>query len=65
MTTTSSDLDQIRTATATGNFVTFFQTGTQVTGNLLPRQEFGGAPLFTDLIRDKVTDPVTREAVAY
>ena len=31
--TTTSDLDQIRTATGTGNFVTFFQTGTQRPGN--------------------------------
>lgn len=63
--TTTSDLDQIRTATGTGNFVTFFQTGTQLTGKLVPRPELGGAPLFTDLVWDKVTDPVTREAVAY
>jgi tripartite-type tricarboxylate transporter receptor subunit TctC len=63
--TTTSDLDQIRTATGTGRFVSFFQTGTQLTGSLVPRPELGGAPLFTDLIKDKVTDPVTREAVAY
>lgn len=63
--TTTSDLDQIRTATGTGKFVTFFQTGTQLTGQLVPRPELGGAPLFTDLIKDKVTDPVTRDAVAY
>jgi len=63
--TTTSDLEHIRVATATGKFVTFFQTGTQSTGRLVPRPELGGAPLFTDLIRDQVSDPLAREAVAY
>jgi len=63
--TTTSDLEQIRIASATGKFVTYFQTGTQVTGSLVPRPEFGDAPMFTDLIKDKVADPVAREAVAY
>jgi hypothetical protein len=63
--TTTSDLEQIRTATATGKFVTFWQTGTQLTGSLVPRAGFGDAPLFTDLVKGKVTDPVAREAVAY
>jgi tripartite-type tricarboxylate transporter receptor subunit TctC len=63
--TTTSDLEHIRTATGTGNFVTFFQTSTQVTGGRVPRPEFAGAPAFTDLIRDKVIDPVAQEAVAY
>jgi tripartite-type tricarboxylate transporter receptor subunit TctC len=63
--TTTSDIEQIRIATGSGNFVTYFQTGTQVTGSLVPRAEFGDAPMFTDLIKDKVTDPAAREAVAY
>ncbi|HLH96891.1 MAG TPA: hypothetical protein VKW08_17405 [Xanthobacteraceae bacterium] len=63
--TTTSDLEQIRIATASGNFVTYFQTGTQVTGSLVPRAEFGDAPMFTDLIKNKVTDPLARDAVAY
>lgn len=63
--TTTSDLDQIRTATATGKFVTYWQTGTQLTGSLVPRAGFGSAPLFTDLVKDKLADPLERETVAY
>jgi hypothetical protein len=63
--TTTSDIDQIRNATATGRFVTFWQTGTQLTGSLVPRAGFGDAPLFTDLIKGKVTDPVAQEAITY
>jgi len=63
--TTTSDLEHIRTATGTGNFVTLLQTGTEVTGGRAPRPEFGGAPTLTELIRDRVTDPAAREAVAY
>jgi tripartite-type tricarboxylate transporter receptor subunit TctC len=63
--TTTSDLDQIGTAVATGRFVTSFQTGTQLTGSLVPRARFGDAPLFTDMVKDHLSDPVMREAVSY
>jgi tripartite-type tricarboxylate transporter receptor subunit TctC len=63
--TTTGNIFQIQERLANGQLKILYQTGAIVGGKVTPRQEFGDAPLFPDLMRDKIKDPTAQKAFAY
>ena len=49
----------------TGNFAVVSQTGRIENGKRIARPALGDAPIFSDLVRGKITDPMARQAFAY
>lgn len=58
-------MDDILGVTKTGRFAILAQLGTPSQGRLVPRPEFGDAPILADLVAPRITDPVAQEAFAY
>ena len=50
---------------ALGKFTTIAQTGQVQDGKRVPRAILGTAPIFSDLVRDKIKDDAARKAFAY
>jgi tripartite-type tricarboxylate transporter receptor subunit TctC len=48
-----------------GRFRILLQSGTFQNGKFRGRPEFGDAPVFIDMMADKITDPVAKEAFRY
>jgi hypothetical protein len=61
----TSNLFVVGTFVATGKFKILAQTGSILHGNLVPRPEFGDIPLMADLVKDKLADPLMRQAFEY
>jgi len=63
--TSTANLFQVQKFLDTGRFKILGQSGSLHGGQMLPRPEFGGAPLFADLMRGKISDPVAQKAFDY
>ena len=63
--TATANLFQVRQLLASGKFKILVQTGTLQSGQIMPRAEFGDAPLMANLLQNKVTDPLARQAFEY
>jgi tripartite-type tricarboxylate transporter receptor subunit TctC len=48
-----------------GSLDALFQSGSVENGKIVGRAEFGNTPIFNDLIKGKITDPVEQEAFDY
>ncbi len=48
-----------------GNFKVVTQGGTVKDGRRVPRSAFGDAPILSDLVKGKITDPLERKAFEY
>ena len=62
--TSIGDVRDVQRLTASGNFDVLSQSGYVRDGALMVRAEFGG-PLLSDLIGDKIADPVAQRAFVY
>jgi len=62
--TSFSEIEDVKRLKATGNFVVVGQTGYMKDGKLTARSEYE-APLLSDLVGDKIVDPVAERAFAY
>lgn len=62
--TSFSDIEDVKRLKATGNFTVVGQTGYLKDGKLVPRAEYD-APVLSDLVGDKITDPLALRAFAY
>jgi hypothetical protein len=60
--TTTANLFQIQKLLDTGKFKILSQAGTLQKGNHVPRPEFGDAPMFVDLMRGKLKEPLVQQA---
>jgi tripartite-type tricarboxylate transporter receptor subunit TctC len=49
----------------TGKFAVVSQSGTVKGGKQVPRSILGGAPIISDLVKDKIKDPLAQKAFAY
>lgn len=49
----------------TGKFTVVSQGGTVKAGKRVPRAIFGNAPILSDLVKDKITDPLAKKAFDY
>jgi tripartite-type tricarboxylate transporter receptor subunit TctC len=49
----------------TGKFKVLVQTGTLERGKIIPRSEFGQAPMFATLVEGKITDPIQKKGFEY
>lgn len=63
--TSAAVIDQINEIMRTGNFKIIAQSGTIEKGAIVKRPEFGDAPALSDLVEDKITDPVAQKAFAH
>jgi tripartite-type tricarboxylate transporter receptor subunit TctC len=48
-----------------GRFKILVQTGAQKDGRLVPRADFGGAPILADMLEGKIGDPLASKAFEY
>ena len=62
--TSFSDVVDVQRLKGTGNFTVLGQTGFLRDGKLQPRPEYG-APLLSDLVADKITEPAAIRAFTY
>ena len=62
--TSLGDVRDVQRLAATGNFEVLSQSGYVRDGKMLSRDEFGG-PLLSDLIGDKIKEPVAQRAFVY
>ncbi|MGE5540591.1 MAG: hypothetical protein ACM30I_18385 [Gemmatimonas sp.] len=62
--TSFSDIKDVQRLRDTGAYTVLGQTGYLRDGKLQPRPEYG-APLLSDLVADKITDPTALRAFAY
>ena len=60
--TTTGNLFQIQKLLATGEIKILSQAGTLQNGEHVPRPEFGTAPMFVDLIKGKLKEPLVQQA---
>jgi tripartite-type tricarboxylate transporter receptor subunit TctC len=58
----SVDIDYLL---ATGKFAVVSQSGAVVGGKLVARPVFGSAPIISDLVKDKIKDPLAQQAFKY
>jgi len=58
-------IDQINRIMQTGEFEIIAQSGTIEGGKLVTRPEFGSSPALANLVEDKISDPVARQAFAH
>jgi tripartite-type tricarboxylate transporter receptor subunit TctC len=63
--TATANLFQIQKFLDTGKFKILTQSGTLRNGQMVPRPEFGDAPLIANLMQNKLTDPVLQQAFNY
>jgi tripartite-type tricarboxylate transporter receptor subunit TctC len=60
--TSTASIFQIQDRLKSGQLKLVTQTGSLEGGKIVGRAEFGNAPLFPDLIKDKINDPIARTA---
>ena len=63
--TSTGNLFQILKLTETGRFRILVQSGSLRNGAIVPRPDFGDAPIFAGLLEGKINDPVARQALEY
>jgi hypothetical protein len=63
--TSTGNLPFIQRLLATGKFKILTQTGMLKEGAVVPRPEFGGAPLFGVMMQGKISDPLALKAFDY
>jgi tripartite-type tricarboxylate transporter receptor subunit TctC len=63
--TSTANLFQIEKFLASGRFKILTQSGSLHKGRTVPRPEFGGAPMFADLMQGKIKDPIMQKAFDY
>ncbi len=63
--TSTGNMFQLAKLLDTGKFKILAQTGTLQGGKVLPRPEFADAPLFPELMKGKIKDPVAQKAFDY
>ncbi|MEA2990931.1 MAG: hypothetical protein QOG83_3642 [Alphaproteobacteria bacterium] len=63
--TTTANLFQIQKFMDSGKFKILTQSGSLQRGHVVPRPEFGDAPMFASLMQGKITNPVVQQAFAY
>jgi tripartite-type tricarboxylate transporter receptor subunit TctC len=63
--TSTGNMFQIQKMLATGRFVILSQSGAFVDGKFNPRADFGGAPLMTGLVAEKIKGETAKQAFAY
>jgi hypothetical protein len=63
--TTTANLFQVQKFLDNGRFKIMSQSGALHAGQMVPRPEFGDAPLFADLMRGKISDPIAQKAFDY
>lgn len=60
-----SNVGLFRRLTESGKFKAIAQTGAMIKGKLTPRPEFGNVPLFADLMKGKIEDPIQQKGFDY
>jgi hypothetical protein len=60
--TSTGNFFQIQDRLSSGQLTMVSQTGTLQGGRIVGRADFGAAPLFPDLIKGKIDDPIARKA---
>jgi hypothetical protein len=60
--TSTGNIFQIKERLDRGQLKVVFQTGALEGGRIVGRAEFGDAPLFPDMMKGKITDPVAQKA---
>jgi tripartite-type tricarboxylate transporter receptor subunit TctC len=63
--TSTGNLFQIQRLIDTGKFRILVQSGTLRNGSIVPRSEFGDAPVMTKLLDGKINDPLAMKALDY
>jgi hypothetical protein len=63
--TSTGNMFQIQKLLSTGKFKIVSQSGTLQNGKTVARPEFGSAPLFSNLLNGKITDPIAQKAFDY
>jgi hypothetical protein len=63
--TSTGNVFEIQDRLRNGELKILNQSGSIENGKLLSRRDFGAAPLFTDEMRGKVTDPIAQRALDY
>ncbi len=63
--TSTANLFQLAEIIANPKFKILSQSGSLQNGQLTTRGEFGGAPIFTSMLQDKIKDALTRQAFDY
>jgi hypothetical protein len=63
--TATGNIFLIKDIVSRGKFKILNQSGAMEGGKITPRPDFGDAPLFTDQMAGKISDPVAKEAFAY
>jgi hypothetical protein len=63
--TSTANLFQLQEIIVNPKFKIFSQSGSLQNGQLMDRTEFGGAPIFTSMIQDKIKDAIPRQAFDY
>jgi tripartite-type tricarboxylate transporter receptor subunit TctC len=63
--TSTANLFQVQKFLDSGKFKILTQSGTLKNGQMLPRPEFGDAPLIANLMKSKINDPLLQHAFDY
>jgi tripartite-type tricarboxylate transporter receptor subunit TctC len=63
--TSTANIFLVQKLIESGRFTRLAQTGSLKNGILVPRPDFGDAPIFAKLMDGKITDPVARKAFEY
>jgi len=63
--TSTANLFQIEKFLGSGRFKILAQSGSLHKGRTVPRPEFGGAPMFAELMQGKIEDPIVQKAFDY
>ena len=63
--TSTANLFQIKKLLDGGQVKFLMQTGSLENGKLVGRPDFGSAPVFPEVMKDRITDPVAKQAFAY
>lgn len=62
---TTGNMFHIQKLVDTGKFVVLSQSGSLENGKMMPRPDFGNAPVFADLIDEKIKGPLEKQAFQY
>jgi len=63
--TSTANLFHVRKLLESGKFKILTQSGSLKNGQMVPRAEFGSAPLVTTLMQGKITDPTAKQGFDY
>lgn len=63
--TATAHVMQINKLTSGGKFKVLVQSGYLVGNRMVPSADFGDAPVFSEMLRGKVNDPIAQKALEY